>query len=285
MREIERLALGPAARGHVKVRVCGRRNELADPVNGTCALGAGSWASYHGADNKNHTATPCRGIVVPMPEVVARDPKALYLESLRWRHDSLKQQLDAAQKQMDELNRNEASLTLQLRAVEQLLAVEVAEEPNGSRGLEGQASTPPAGAGPELESLSVPTAADHLDGGNSAEDQGTIDWSIWGPKARRIYVAAAQALRDAGVPLHYRVLADEVQKQVPLSGADAGATLIAHMHRAQEVFPRLGRGIYGLRGMTTSDSTGKEPAPIGRPGGRVRRTRRRRTQSVGGRGK
>jgi hypothetical protein len=217
-----------------------------------------------------------------MAELVARDPKAAYLESLRWRHDSLKQQLDAAQKQMEELNRNEASLTLQLRAVEQLLAVEVAEEPNGV-GL--QVGALPAPDTLEPGSLSAATSADHREGWDAAEDQTTIDWSVWGPKARRIYVAAAQALRDAGVPLHYRVLADEVQKQVPLSGADAGATLIAHMHRAQEIFPRLGRGIYGLRGMTTSDSPSKASAPIGRLAGRVRRTRRRRTQSVGGRSK
>jgi HB1, ASXL, restriction endonuclease HTH domain len=217
-----------------------------------------------------------------MAEVVARDPKVTYLESLRWRHDSLKQQLDAAQKQIEELNRKEAGLTLQLRAVEQLLAVEVAEESNG---VEWQGSPLPAPDALEVGSPAAATPADNREDGNAPEDQGTIDWSIWGPKARRIYVAAAQALREAGVPLHYRVLADEVQKQVPLSGADAGATLIAHMHRAQEIFPRLGRGIYGLRGMTASDSPRKESAVIGRPAGRVRRTRRRRTQPVGGKSK
>src|SRR5437899_1849486 len=119
-----------------------------------------------------------------MAELEARDPKATYVESLRWRHDSLKQQLDAAQKQIEELNRNEASLTLQLRAVEQLLAVEVAEEPNG---VELQVGALPAPDTLELRQLSAATSADHREGWDASEDQATIDWSVWGPKARRIY--------------------------------------------------------------------------------------------------
>jgi hypothetical protein len=86
-----------------------------------------------------------------------------------------------------------------------------------------------------------------------------LDFSSWGPKSRAIYITAAEVIREAGVPLHYRVLAEEVQKQVALSGVDPGATLIAHLNRAREIFPRVGRGIYGLEGVTASAAPTETP--------------------------
>jgi hypothetical protein len=82
---------------------------------------------------------------------------------------------------------------------------------------------------------------------------------------------------DAGVPLHYRVLAEHVREKVPLSGADPGATLIAHLHRAQEIFPRVGRGIYGIAGMVNRASVEHARAQPSVPARKRRqRVRRRR---------
>src|SRR5713226_5706269 len=188
-------------------------------------------------------------------------PEILYVESLRWRQSWLRAELDSVQGRIEDLNREEATLTVQLRAVEQLLSVEQIQMSNGVQAAPSHHL---------LRASAEPTDKEEGSSMPSAEDDQAVDWSVFGPKSRKIYVATANVLREAGVPLHYRVLADEVQKQVPLAGADAGATLIAHMHRAQEIFPRLGRGIYGLRGMTTSGSPRKASAPIGRPAGRVR---------------
>jgi hypothetical protein len=99
------------------------------------------------------------------------------------------------------------------------------------------------------------------------------DFGAWGPTGREIYQRAYEVIRDAGVPLHYRVLAEQVRQRVPLSGADPGATLIAHLHRAQDVFPRLGRGVYGIAGMVDKPSLSPEVAGAGKRRQRVRRRR------------
>jgi hypothetical protein len=182
-----------------------------------------------------------------------------YVDSLRWRRKDLQGRLEAIAPQIASLTRDETELRQQLRAVEQLLSVE-----------DGQADTRPTPA--EL-GTGQPDAPISLGGGELEAENGSLDFRAWGPKSRGIYEAAAQVIREAGVPLHYRVLAEEVQKKVPLSGVDPGATLIAHFHRAQEAFPRVGRGVYGLKGMVADI----EPLPksAGAPVRRRRKTRRR----------
>jgi hypothetical protein len=198
-------------------------------------------------------------------------PEILYVESLRWRQSWLRAELDSVQGRIEDLNREEATLTVQLRAVEQLLSVEQIQMSNGvqaapSHHLERASAEPTDKA----EGSSTP----------SAEDDQAVDWSVFGPKSRKIYVATANVLREAGVPLHYRVLADEVQKQVPLAGTDPGATLIAHLHRAQHLFPRIARGVYGLGGAKVATTEGPTEAtaevPVTR---RVRRKTARRRRS------
>jgi len=185
---------------------------------------------------------------------IAREPnpEILYVESLRWRQSWLRAELDSVQGRIEDLNREEATLTVQLRAVEQLLSVEQIQISNGAQ---------PAAAHLLEKAAAEPT--DSKEEGTSkpsAEDDQAVDWSVFGPKSRKIYVATANVLREAGVPLHYRVLADEVQKQVPLAGTDPGATLIAHLHRAQHLFPRIARGVYGLGGTKLATTEGPTEA-------------------------
>ena len=73
--------------------------------------------------------------------------------------------------------------------------------------------------------------------------------------------------------MHYRVLAEEVQKTAPLSGKKTGATLLAHLHRAQGLFPRVGRGVYAIRGMIDP-----EPATPAMTNGQTTPTKRRQTR-------
>jgi hypothetical protein len=194
-----------------------------------------------------------------MAHVDPSEAQRLYVESLRWRSGDLLAKLQALVSQIASLTRDETELRQQLRAVEQLLAAEGAS-PTDSKGSIGHVGKNTNG------SVSAT--------GNGKEtDGGSLDFSSWGPKARGIYVAAAQAIADAAIPLHYRVLAAEVQKNVPLSGVDPGATLIAHLHRAQHIFPRVGRGVYGLQGMGTAAATVKAPGST--PVRRRRKTRRR----------
>ena len=183
----------------------------------------------------------------------------MYVESLRWRCGDLQAKLQVVSSQIASLTRDESELRQQLRAVEQLLAAEGAS-PTESKGSIGHASKNTNG--------SVSATGD-----GHETDADSLDFSSWGPKARGIYVAAAQAIADAAIPLHYRVLAEEVQKKVPLSGVDPGATLIAHLHRAQHIFPRVGRGVYGLQGMVAATATAK--ASPSTPVRRRRKTRRR----------
>lgn len=189
------------------------------------------------------------------------------MESLRWRQGHLKAELGATQARIEDLNRQEASLTVQLRAVEQLLSVEEVRNPaSGSR------SEPPTSAAAELsatKSFDTPKAP-------RAADFEAEDWSGFGPKARKIYMATASVLREAGVPLHYRALAEEIQKQVPLTGSDPGATLIAHLHRAQHLFPRVARGVYGLAGAVGTETSPEGTDEAAHPAAAKRRVRRRR---------
>jgi hypothetical protein len=198
---------------------------------------------------------------IRMAHVIPADAERLYVESLRWRCGDLQTKLQAVGFQIASLTRDEAELRQQLRAVEQLLAAEGAST-SESHGSIGHASKNTDG------SVSTTGAVQDVDGG-------APDFSSWGPKARGIYVAAAQAIADAAVPLHYRALAEEVQKSVPLSGVDPGATLIAHLHRAQDIFPRVGRGVYGLQGMVTASAPAE---PHDSTQVRRRRKTRRRTR-------
>lgn len=175
-----------------------------------------------------------------MPINPTSRPEAIYLESLRWRHDWLKTELTTVQARIQDLSRQEASLTVQLRAVEQLLSLEPVQR--AAWPAEPSSGPSPARARANGTDSVVTTPA--------ALEPAEVDWSAFGPKSRMIYMAAADVLREAGVPLHYRALAEEVQKQVPLAGTDPGATLIAHLHRAGQLFPRMGRGIYGLAAST-----------------------------------
>ncbi len=189
-------------------------------------------------------------------------PEDLYVASLRWRRGDLQQKLDTVGAKMQALTDEEAQLRQQMRAVDQLLAA----------------------AHPEQELESADGAAVHagsngaVPGGGQDSAEPTPDFTAWGPTARRIYACAEEVIREAGVPLHYRVLADEIQKKVALSGGDPGATLIAHLHRAQEVFPRVGRGVYGLAGMTQSISTGTDSVLAPTATRRRRPKTRRRTR-------
>lgn len=196
-----------------------------------------------------------------MAQVIPPEAEQVYVESLRWRREDLQTKLAAVGFQVAALTREEAELRQQLRAVEQLLTAEGA--PPSDSGGAVQVAT---------ENNNVPVSA----GGDGQSAVGaSLDFSAWGPKARGIYAAAAQAIVEAAVPLHYRVLAEEVQKSVPLNGVDPGATLIAHLHRAQDIFPRVGRGVYGLQGMVAASETvaPRDSTPV-----RRRRKTRRRTK-------
>ena len=195
-----------------------------------------------------------------MRMVAESDERAqrIYVESLRWRQADLGGKLDTVTRQIAAMTRDEADLKQQLRAVEQLLSVE------------GDATAPPRGTGTVKGG-----ATTQVKSGNEVApdaDDPSVTFAQWSLKSRAIYTAAADALREAGVPLHYRMLAEQVQKRVALGGVDPGATLIAHLHRAQDVFPRVGRGVYGLQGMAPAATTGDAGT---KPAKRRRRARRR----------
>jgi hypothetical protein len=177
-----------------------------------------------------------------MPELIDATAHRRYVDSLLWRRDDLQATIGALGEQIALLSKEETELKQQLRALDQLLGAE--ESRISDQTL--LASAPPAGAEQPVEGTSART-------NGAAAD---VALRATGPKSRAIYAAVADALHAAGVPLHYRILAEEVQKKVPLTGADPGATLIAHLHRAQDLFPRLGRGVYGLSGMITSEPLG-----------------------------
>ena len=149
-----------------------------------------------------------------------------YLESLRWRRGDLQSRLGQLKVELDRLSHEESGVNRELQALDVLLAA--AEQPATNASV--RPTSPIGSAGDTLTLAPV----------------GDTDPSAFGPTARVIYARAEEIIRDAGVPLHYRILADEIQKRVPLSGADPGATLIAHLHRAPHLFPRVGRGIYAI---------------------------------------
>jgi hypothetical protein len=187
------------------------------------------------------------------------DQERAFIESLRWRQQDLQGKLQAIGGQLAALTRSEADLKQQLRSVEQLLSA--AGEPFGRV---NEAAVP-------AQHFSADTASSN--GAGRDADGAPFDFSSWGPKSRAIYVTAADVIREAGVPLHYRVLAEEVQKRVALGGVDPGATLIAHLNRARDIFPRVGRGIYGLEGLVTATAPLETSAAT--PTGRRPKTRRR----------
>jgi hypothetical protein len=188
----------------------------------------------------------------------------MYVESLLWRRGDLERKLASVHERMQVLSGEESDLRQELRAVEQLLFA-VAGNTRSTEESESPSSARPAEA--DVPSADSPTSADT-----------TEKLEGYGPTARKIYMTAERVILEAGVPLHYRVLAEEVQKRTPLSGKDPGATLIAHLHRAQDLFPRVGRGVYGVRGLVdptppVTPTTNGQPASTNR-----RRTRRRRTR-------
>lgn len=193
-----------------------------------------------------------------MVQVADGDAERVYVDSLRWRREDLQGKLEAVGLEIASLTRDEAELRQQLRAVEQLLTA------SGASLTDGKGSIHMVdGRGDVAASASR---------GTDDADRGSLDFSAFGPKSRGIYSAAAQVIGEAGVPLHYRVLAEEVQKRVPLSGVDPGATLIAHLQRAKDFFPRVGRGVYGLQGMANAGTDATLPQTTA---GRRRKTRRR----------
>ncbi len=181
-----------------------------------------------------------------------------YVDSLRWRQGDLQTKIESIGRQIATWTRDEAELKQQLRAVEHLLSAE------------GEA--PADRQGNEATVMMRRDALSSANGRGLTSDGPSLTFAEWGPKSRAIYTAAAEVIQEAGVPLHYRVLAAEVQKHVPLSGVDPGATLIAHLHRAQDLFPRLGRGIYGLQGLV---AIAQHDRTVTAPAGRRRKTRRR----------
>lgn len=201
---------------------------------------------------------------ISMAPSTQADNERLYVDSLRWRRGDLQDRLSTVRSRIESLTEQEAQLKSQLRAIDQLLAVDGGTLENGGDG--GVKAR-------QVESVPVDGEAHHsLEVQESSGEKPPFDFSSFGPTARRIYSCAEQILRDAGVPMHYRALAEEIEKSVPLSGADAGATLIAHLHRAQEVFPRVGRGVYGLKGVTPAASG---PVNGGTSNSRRPKTRRR----------
>lgn len=188
-----------------------------------------------------------------------QEAQRVYIDSLRWRQYNLQGKIEAIGRQIVAWTRDEAELKQQLRAVEHLLSAE------------GEPPTDPPRA---IAPVQVGTDASASGNGRGPDsDHPSLSFARWGPKSRAIYTAAAEVIREAGVPLHYRVLAEEVQKHVALGGVDPGATLIAHLHRAQDVFPRVGRGIYGLQRMVAV--TQRDAPAATAPATRRRKTRRR----------
>lgn len=177
--------------------------------------------------------------------------KQVYLESLVWRQADLRGRLEVLRSQVQALQKEEGELIQEVRAIDLLI---------GAAG--GNGMQPP--------SRPDSTHALH-DSGTSS----TPDFEAWSPTAREIYQRAYAVILDAGVPLHYRVLAEHIQAKVPLGGVDPGATLIAHLHRAQDIFPRLGRGVYGVAGMVAKPSLPPQVAAAGKRRQRVRRRRLR----------
>jgi hypothetical protein len=179
----------------------------------------------------------------------------VYLKSLVWRQAEIRSRLETLRSQLQAFQREEAELMQEVRAIDLLLG---AAKVNGSL----------------VQSKAEPSAE-----GSDSASQELPDFSAWGPTAREIYQCTYKVILDAGVPMHYRVLAEHVRERVQLSGADPGATLIAHLHRAQEIFPRVGRGVYGIAGMVNKpaiERIGAEPGVP--PRKRRQRVRRRRVK-------
>lgn len=193
-----------------------------------------------------------------MARATATECEQKYVESLRWRRGDLQGKIAAVRGRLQALTAEESEFLQELRAVEQLLFAA-------------------DGAVQQVEAARPNAELDTATRRGPGAESSSLDLSGYGPTARRIYVSVERVIRDAGVPLHYRVLAEEVQKHAPLSGKDPGATLIAHLHRAQELFPRVGRGVYGVQGMVNPDLVPEQPSNEGKATKR-RRTRRRRTR-------
>jgi hypothetical protein len=183
------------------------------------------------------------------------------MDSLRWRRGDLQGKMADVSEKLQALSKEEDALRQELRAVEQLLFA-----------ADGDGSDVKSAGRPEKVQKAPPGPP-----GTAEPTPDSLDLTGYGPTARKILASVEQVIREAGVPLHYRVLAEEVQKRAPLSGKDPGATLIAHLHRAQDHFPRVGRGVYGIQGMVDAQPTA-EPSNGSNSTKRRRRTRRRRTQ-------
>ena len=61
-------------------------------------------------------------------------------------------------------------------------------------------------------------------------------------------------LRELGEPSHYTAIAERTNNLLPPEQQTSARNIHAHLHRRSDIFIRVGRGIFGLRGafMTAS---------------------------------
>lgn len=200
------------------------------------------------------------------PEIQGID-LALYRQVLRGRREELGRELQRIADMRDALTRQEARILQQVRSLDALLTMEL---DGGDLGIPAELRASEV-AGDDTHGAG---ATDAPGSGATAVHQGVASDPALAPRDVRDLVldAVQQVLRQEGVPLHYRQLADTVGTQAPLRGKDPGATLLAHLSRAADRFVRVGRGIYWLA---------DEPLPAGilvAAGGRRRARRGRRTR-------
>jgi hypothetical protein len=142
-----------------------------------------------------------------------------YLELLRWRRRDLQKDLDALSRQRQQLAQAEAAIVNQVRSLDTLLAAEEARGA-GEFGARGPANS---------EFVAPPLIDD------SSADVGSM-----------IRDAAERVLREAGGPMHYKVIANRVQTMVPLRGKNPAATLLTFLTKDADRFCRVDRGCYSL---------------------------------------
>jgi len=205
-----------------------------------------------------------------MNDVVSHET---YIAGLRWRQRALREDLASVRARLEELTQEEARILNQLRPLESLLAI----EPGAEEAKDFVEATSREDGSAPMRVNPVESRSFLTDPVPASASETQWEWPAGtGPKARLVYQAVDKVLREAAAPMHYRFIADEVQKVVPLRGSDPAATLIAHLSRARSLFPRVARGFYWLAG---------EPLPIGvsvgpterrRAAKRMRRARRSR---------
>jgi hypothetical protein len=207
-----------------------------------------------------------------------RDRREAYLAGLEWKHGVLQAELAVVRAEAERLTKEEAQILNRLRALETLLMLEVGAVATNaaleSLDKDGSLEQSTTLAAFEARQPGVP--------GSSAEilitetrPNGT---GVLSSKTRLIYQSVRRVLIEAGVPMHYRQIAEEVQKSVPLNGADPAATLIAHLSRARDLFPRVGRGHYWLADTPLPTGASGSFIPTKHAGQQVRVRRARRSR-------